>query len=102
MSEDAPYISRKRKLLKEVAIVAAISLDDGFKKFATASALGISTILAKFDLGDIVDDRSTEFLEELEEELAKDGEYDGEAMYFKFVKLICLIHETISAVRDFV
>ena len=100
MVEELVYISRKKKLLKEIDALASFSLSLGFKKFCFSAALKISSILAKFDLGDQVDDEATSFLETLEQELEKEKP-DEQLVYDGFVKLICLLHESVSAVRDF-
>jgi hypothetical protein len=100
MSDNQEYVSRKKKLLKDIESLSLCTLDKGFKGFAVSSSTKMSSILSRFDLGGVIDEESTELLDFLESELSKDKP-DTKLAYTKFVKLVCQIFESVISVRDF-
>lgn len=98
MDSPVAYISRKRKLLKEIGEIASYTLEE-FRDDFPFLAQKICSIFFRFDLGESLDEEAASFLEALEEGM--DREDDLSPLYERFVRLMCNLHESVSSVRDY-
>lgn len=88
------YISRKRKLLKEIQDIASCAPEE-FGDNAPALAEQMCSIFSRFDLGENLDDEAATFLEALDEA------DDPSSLYEQFTKLMCRMYETVGSVKDY-